>query len=108
MSLIIREVWALYEQEDKEPEYRPLTVISMFKAVIMQSQEKESMSTEIMRALCFYEDTGEIVDIAIGETFIKTLTDEKDRKLKTFSSPTATGGAGKENRPDNSPDNRPA
>lgn len=97
MALLIKELWVPASTEEGT-EFRECVVISMFKASMSQSFDKEIISTEQMFAICYYPKTGEIVETPINICIIKTLYDDKNSEYKNFSAPEKDGAAGEENR----------
>lgn len=96
MALLIREMWAKAETEEGV-EWKHVTVISMYKANMSRTFDKETISSEQMFAICYYPATGEIVELPINECVIKELYDEKTRNVQTFSAPEESGAKGREN-----------
>lgn len=83
MSLIIKELWI----KNQESEWKPVQVISLYKAALSRGDGNEVISTEQMFAICYYETTGEIIEVPLNESIIKTLEDGKNRKSQSFSAP---------------------
>ncbi len=88
MALMIREIWVKAETEEGA-EFREVHVISLYKATMGHSQDGQSISTEQMFVVGFYPVTGELVEVPLNETIIKTIQNEKTGEFKTFSKPEA-------------------
>lgn len=87
MSLRIEELWIQRETEEGKPEWKACTVISLFKSNVSQTIDKESVSSEQMFALCYYPETGEIIESPLNLCVIKRLLNEKTKKFVDFGSP---------------------
>ena len=105
--MLIKELW-IRREADGEITWDECVVISLYKASMGSSNGKESLTTEQMMALCYYPITGEIIEYPLNECIIKTLEDEKNKSVKTFSCPEEGGTGRKENRSHNSAGNNKA
>lgn len=95
MEKQIQELWVKNEIRET---YVPVNVISTFKAMFSHTENNVTDSSETLMALCYFDETGEILIYPLNETIIKTLYDEKNRESICFSQPDYEAGESEKNR----------
>ena len=84
MEKSIIELWI---KNDERETYVPVNVISTFKAMFSHTENNITDSSETIMAICYFDETGEILIYPLNECIIKTLYDEKSRESICFGQP---------------------
>lgn len=95
MTKSITELWVKNEIRET---YVPVNVISTFKAMFSHTENNITDSSETLMALCYFDETGEVLIYPLNETIIKTLYDEKSRESFYFGQPPYEAGESQEDR----------
>ena len=95
MEKSIIELWIKNEVRE---EYVAVNVISTYKASFSRTENGITVSSEQIMAVCYFDETGEIIEYPLNECHIKTLYDEKNRESICFGQPDYEAGESEKNR----------
>lgn len=107
MEGAIKELWVLNSEKE---EYEAVVVLSTYKASFSRSENPidasgssigvMQVSSEQIMALCYYPETGEIIEYPLNECIIKELNygTKESGKSVSFSKPDFESEERRENR----------
>ena len=91
MERTIKEIWV---KNLVREEYQAVNVISTYKASFSSTENGVTTSSEQIVALCYFDETGEILEYPLNDCIIKSLEYEKGREPLCFSKPDYETGKG--------------
>jgi len=89
MERTISELWA---KNDVRESFEAVTVISTYKASFSRTEGGITIGSEQIMAICYFDETGEILEYPLNECHIKTLYYEKSGEPLRFSCPDYEAG----------------
>jgi hypothetical protein len=84
MEGTIKELWI---KNSVRETFEAVKVISTYKASFSQTKDGITDSSEQIMAICYFEETGEILEYPLNDCIIKTLYYEKGGEPLCFSQP---------------------